>query len=730
MTPSLSGSAAAIEARRLTALRSYRVIDTVATPELGRLTALAAASLGVPMAWVALLDHDTCRRHACVGTTTTQVPRHGAPCAAAMAADEVFVVPDVTCDPRLSAGSSADWPENLRFFAGAALVTAAGDRLGALCIGDTEANATFSVEARQMLASFAALAMAHLDLRRSDVLNAASAGFAKASEYSFIAIDESGTITFVNPAGEALFGYEPGEMIGQDIEIIIPEPFRKAHKVGLARIASGCPTKLAGRTIELPGQRRDGSVFPMEFSMSIWEDRVGIGIGAIMRDISEWRARDAKLVQMAHHDKLTGLINRASFDEDLQTVLAGGRHATVMLLDLDGFKEVNDSLGHAIGDALLQAVAIRLPTCVGGTVTVARFAGDTFALLFPGSGDPLAAGTCAATILDTFQAPFEISGHTFHVSISIGVAIGTGPEITGDELVADADLALYRAKRDGRHCMRLFDPTLRSAIVARRALHDEVTRGLEASEFVLHYQPQVCLVNGRMIGVEALLRWQHPQRGLLLPGAFIETLEAHPLAATLGRWIVAEACRQSAAWRAAGLPPIRVAVNLFGSHLQEGSLAREVMSGLAQHGLPADALEIEVTERIALQADSTVLDPIRELHRLGVAIAFDDFGTGYASLSSLKRFPLNRLKIDRSFVRDILTDVHDAEIVRAILGMAHSFGLDVIAEGIETFEQQEILRRMGCREGQGYLYGKAMAPGAIAALLERKPPWRTVASAA
>ena len=689
------------ESRRLLVLRAYRVIENAAAG-LTHMTGLASASLGAPMAWISFVDHDSCWLQACVGTDLTRVDRAGSPCEVAVGGDDVFVVPDLALDPRFAKGLSSGPREGMRFYAGAPLITARGERLGALCIADIKPNLAFSHEQALTLRSFAALAMEHLDLRRSDFVNAATAGFAKAAEYSFLAIDGGGTITFVNPAGETLFGYAPGEMLGQDIDIIIPEPFREAHRRGLARIAAGGTSNLSGRTIELTAQRRDGTTFPIEFSMSVWEDRIGIGIGAI---------------------------NRAQFDEELQDALSAGRHATVMLLDLDGFKEVTDSLGHATGDALLQAVSIRLPSCVTARAIVARFAGDVFAVLMPGSGDPLKAGTRAAGILDAFQAPFQVSGHTFHVGLNIGIAIGAGRDMSGDDLIADADLALHRAKRDGRRCFRLFEPTMRSAVIARRALHDELTRGLEAAEFVMHYQPQVALATGKVIGVEALLRWQHPQRGLLLPGAFIDALEDHPLAASLGRWIIAEACRQAAAWRSAHLPPIRVAVNLFGSHLQEGTLAGEVMACLAHHHLPPDALEIEVTERIALQADDALLDPIRELHRQGVAIAFDDFGTGYASLSSLKRFPLTRLKIDRSFVSDILTNGHDAEIVRAILGMAQSFGLEVIAEGIETAEQESVLRRMGCSEGQGYLYGKAMTPHALATLVKQGVARRTLSAA-
>ena len=721
MTKHIPGLASTIEDQRLAALRSYRVVDAARIDGLERIAALACASLDVSRAWFAFLDADSCRQLGCVGNDRISMRQSTSPCEAVLTGRGAFVIPDLDADPWFTKVQFRPELSGLRFHAGAALTAARGDRIGVLCIADPTPRSTFSEGQLRLLESFAALAMEHLELRRAGFESAASMGFAKAAEYSFIAVDGKGAIAFVNPAGEALFGYSPGEMIGQEIDIIIPEPFREAHKVGLARIAAGCPSKLAGRTMELTAQHRDGTIFPIEFSMSVWNDAAGIGIGAIIRDISEWRERDARLVQMAHQDKLTSLASRAFFDEQLQAALSGGQSATVILLDLDGFEEVTDSLGSSTGEALLKAVAVRLPSCVGPDTVVARFGGDEFGLLLRGAEDPIAAERCAAGLLESFQMPFQVSGHTFHVGLSIGAAIGTGAETTGDDLVADADLALYQARRDGRRCFRLFDPTMRSAVVARRALHDDITRGLEASEFVLHYQPQVSLESGRLIGVEALLRWQHPQRGLLMPGVFIDAVEAHPLAVSLGRWIVAEACRQAALWRSQMLPPIRIGVNLFGSHLRDGTLAQEVMAALSEHRLEPGTLEIEVTERIALQADDSILDPIRELHGHGVAIAFDDFGTGYASLSSLKRFPLTRLKIDRSFVRDILTDRHDAEIVRAILAMAESFGLDVIAEGIETREQEAILREMGCREGQGYLYGKAIEPDAVARLVRQGP---------
>ncbi|TXM65113.1 EAL domain-containing protein [Methylobacterium sp. WL69] len=661
---------------------------------LARITALAAGCLGMPTAWVAL------------GTGRTRTIR-GA-----------FGFEDGT------AGAAA-----MRPCATAALVDAGGRRLGDLCVGararksrpqQSPIVAPLDPALAGRLDAFAGLVVDHLAREDRAATDGIARGLAGAAAYAFLAVDTAGTITFVNRATEILFDYAPGTMVGQDVEIIIPPSFRKMHGERFAGFVARAPSRLVGRTIELTAQRRDGTTLPIEFCLSTWTEDGRVGIGAMMRDISEWRARDDQLLRMAHHDGLTGLANRARFAERLATVLAQGHSATVMLLDLDGFKEVNDSLGHATGDALLQSVAVRLPLCVGADVTVARMGGDEFAILLGPCGDPRVAAVTATRILDVFQATFQISGHTFHVGLSLGVAIGHGPETDPEALIADADLALYQAKRDGRRCFRLFEPAMRAAVIARRTLHDELSHALAAGELVLHYQPQVAFDTGRVVGAEALLRWQHPRRGLLLPAVFLSALEAHPMATGIGRWIIDEACRQAAQWRAAGLPPLRVAINLFAAQLLAGTLAEDVKRSLATYRLPPSTLELEVTERIALRADDAVLEPIRALHAHGVAVAFDDFGTGYASLSSLKRFPLTRLKIDRSFVRDVLTDRHDAEIIRAILGMAQSFGLEVIAEGIEGPDQEAILRAMGCHEGQGYLYGKAMAPQDLATLIRER----------
>jgi EAL domain-containing protein (putative c-di-GMP-specific phosphodiesterase class I) len=289
---------------------------------------------------------------------------------------------------------------------------------------------------------------------------------------------------------------------------------------------------------------------------------------------------------------------------------------------------------------------------------------------------------------------------------------------SAEELIGNADLAMFRAKQEGKRRFRPFQPALRSALLSRLAMRAELHEAARDGEFVLHYQPQVALDTGRIIGAEALLRWQHPQRGLLLPGAFLSHLEDHPLALEVGHWIVDAACRQAALWRDAGHPFLKMGVNLFAAQVRSRTLASDVADALQRHRLAPEMLELEITETIVLSVDEADLDQFRSLHRQGVGIAFDDFGTGYASLSSLKRFPLTRLKIDRGFIRDLMAERHDAAVVRAIVQIGNDIGLDVIAEGIETRDQEARLLEMGCRHGQGYLYGKALPAPQLADLIQ------------
>jgi len=544
------------------------------------------------------------------------------------------------------------------------------------------------------------------------------AGFAENIEFALVVIDASRNISFVNKSAERMFGYDKAELVGQTLDLIIPARLRGAHNAGIARVASGTPSKLSGKTVEVSALRRDGSEFPIELSLSVWQGPNGVSMGGIIRDISERRQRDMRLYRLAHQDTLTGLPNRLQFDMQLEDALERGEATGLLLVDLDGFKKVNDTLGHATGDTLLQALAVRLPAALDANAMVARLGSDEFAVLLRGIDKPAAVAAAANSLLHSFEQPFEIGDHLLKLGVSIGGAVAPRDGGDSEELMASADLALYRARQQGGS-YRIFEPGMRNAVAVRRALQDELLRAIKAKEFVLHYQPQVCLESGRVLGAEALLRWKHPSRGLLAPADFLAVLETHSGALTVGNWILDEACRQSAAWRAQGFAPITMAVNLFAAQVNAGTLAETVTLTLSRHGLPANALELEVTETIALDYEERTLAPFRKLAKAGVGLAFDDFGTGHAALSTIKRFPLTVLKVDRSFVRDMLRDPQDAAIVRAVLGMANDMGLSVVAEGIETRAQEAALYAMGCRIGQGYLYSKALPAVDFENLLKR-----------
>jgi diguanylate cyclase (GGDEF)-like protein/PAS domain S-box-containing protein len=708
------------EQGRLDALASYRATDSALEARLDRIAHVAAELVRVPAAFISFVESDRQCLKARIGFDLRQTPRAGSFCAHTIMSDDVLVVPDATRDARFADSALVTGAPRLRFYAGAPLVTAAGHRLGALCVVDHVRRRISPVQKRA-LQRLASLAVDELELHRTAVARSAAIGLADSVGMGLLCVDAEGLITFSNHATEQLFGYSRAEMSGRKLDLIIPERLRGAHAAAVARAStghgSGPDSKLAGKPVEVTARRRDGSEFPAELFLSTWPGRDGIEMGATIQDITERRQRDANLHRLASCDALTGLANRVRFEERLEETTVGRRPATVILLDLDRFKSVNDSFGHTTGDTLLQALAIRLTRCFDQHATIARLGGDGFAVLLP-DADLAAAASAAAQLREAVAQPFSAGGHMLHLGASIGVACGPDHGGDADALLASADLALHRVKSEGGGAVRMFDAAMGDELAGQRALHDDLLRAVEAGEFVLHYQPQVMLEDGQVFGAEALLRWDHAERGLLLPGAFLSSLETHALAPRVGWWILDQACRQAAAWRESGLPAIRVGVNLFAAQLRSGDLVAKVDEALARHGLPPCALEIEITETIVLQQDDGALAPLRELYERGIGIAFDDFGTGYASLSMLKRFPLTRLKIDRSFVRDLLTVSHDAAIVTAVLAMGRGLGLEVIAEGVETPDQAARLRAMGCEAAQGFLYGRAVPAEAFARLLK------------
>lgn len=440
-----------------------------------------------------------------------------------------------------------------------------------------------------------------------------------------------------------------------------------------------------------------------------------------MRDITAQRAAQQKLYQLAHFDQLTGLANRVHFIARLEEAVTATAAAAVILLDLDGFKNVNDTAGHHAGDLLLRAAAQRVATCLPHQALAARWGGDEFAILVPAPGGMPPYDHLLRTIEAAFETPFTLLGRDVFLSMSIGVAVAPAHGRCADDLLQNADLALYQAKADGRGVSRVFSPALKQKVQGRIDLETDLRRAFAASEFEMHYQPQVLLAGGATLGAEALLRWRHPQRGLLAPLSFLQVLKTSPIAKAVGDWTLATSCAWAARCLRAG-KPARVAVNLFSAQIRAGGLLDTVRRCLEENELPPELLEIEITENTMLKGE-TVIDTLRELRKLGIGIAFDDYGTGYASLSMLTEYPLTRLKIDKTFVSR-LTERGDEAVVKAIVNLGHAFGLKVTAEGIETEEQARLVRALGCDEGQGYLYGRPLPGETLLARLgavERKP---------
>ncbi|MFE1601856.1 putative bifunctional diguanylate cyclase/phosphodiesterase [Methylobacterium sp. ID0610] len=434
----------------------------------------------------------------------------------------------------------------------------------------------------------------------------------------------------------------------------------------------------------------------------------------------------ASLRRQAETDGLTGLCNRRGFARAIGSLSDPGDHAAMLMIDLDGFKTVNDTFGHDAGDDLIRQAGQRLEACLGTSGIAARMGGDEFAILLPHLREPAAADRTAEAILRSLADPFRIGDQDLHLGASIGVAVTQAGEAVSDDLLTRADMALYEAKRSGRHCHRPFRPEMRRTLLAATARQRELPRALAAGEFELHYQPQLQLRDCAVVGAEALLRWRHPELGLLAPADFLAPLRSSAHAPAVSRWVLRTACAQAAAWRGSGLGELRIAVNLFSREFHSAHLVDEVRAALAETGLPAAALELEITEDLILQHGDGLIPTLRALRAMGAGLAVDDYGTSTASLSLLNRCPVTRLKIDRSLVQAVTGSEQDRAVVRSILALGRSFDLAVLAEGIETEATLRTLAAEGCQEGQGYLLGRPLPAEIFAArcrAAERRDGW-------
>src|SRR3954453_4580168 len=529
---------------------------------------------------------------------------------------------------------------------------------------------------------------------------------------------------YVNPAFERISGYAREETVGQTpCALLMPEGEDARYEAVQRVIAGG----QAWHGI-LTARRKDGRLFQQEATLSPVREASGTisHFVAVKRDITDRLRAEARVRHLAHHDPLTDLPNRALFhDRLLQALSEGRRHGeqtALLLLDLDRFKDVNDTLGHDAGDALLLEVGRRLLACTREGDTVARLGGDEFALILPRLGSGAAAATVAAKVEEVLAFPVIHAGYSVHVGASVGVTVSPGDGEEPGQLLKNADIALYRAKAEGRGTHRFFAPEMRRRVERRRELEDELRLGLGRGELVPFYQPEVRLADGRLAGIEVLARWRHPTRGLVPPEEFLAVAEEAGLGPAVGGLILRAAVAQARAWRDAGLAAGWLAVNLSAPQLRGGGLARTVRAVLAEAGLAPGSLMVEVTEGVFLGRDAgLVAAELGELHAAGVTVALDDFGTGYASLAHLRRFPVDVLKIDRSFVRDVPDDPEGAAIVGAVIGLGHSLGMRVVAEGVEDEGQLAWLRLQGCDYAQGHLFAPALPADAAAAYLARQP---------
>jgi len=539
-----------------------------------------------------------------------------------------------------------------------------------------------------------------------------SATVIEGSSEGILITDRETYILSVNPAFCRITGYAEAEVLGRTPKIFQSDhhnaDFYHAMWVSILTLGSWQG--------EIWNRARDGRVFPEWLMISVVRDEQGavthyIGI---FTDISERKASEARIRHLAEHDALTSLPNRVLLNDRLGDAIVKAQRAyqkiALLVLDLDRFKNINDSLGHQVGDQLLQSVAERILRVVHVGDTVSRPGGDEFMLLLSEITSADDAARVAERLLAVLAQPYLIDGHELVVTASIGISIYPDDGTDMQTLIRSADTAMYHSKESGRDAYHFFTPEMNVRVFERMSLEHSLRHALEHQEFLLHYQPQIDIDSRRIIGMEALVRWQHSLEGLVPPAKFIPVAEDCGLILALGAWVLKEACRQNRAWQEKGLPALPVAVNISALQFRQKLFAETVDQALAASGLSPDCLELELTESVMMHAAERNIELLQAIRHVGVKVSIDDFGTGYSSLSYLKRLPIDKLKIDQAFVRDIATDADDAAIIGAIIGLARNMKLKVIAEGVENQAQLDFLRRSGCTEIQGYFFSRPLPP--------------------
>ena len=572
--------------------------------------------------------------------------------------------------------------------------------------------------------------------RMEDALRASEARFRSVFDHSAVGIallETDGRVVAVNPALQQFLGYNADELMNRKMYQLVPEDDAGDLASTLSAIADGAIPDI---TIEQRYTRRDGEIAWAALTMSRAHDRFNgesLGIIAMVQDIGTRKTLEARLTHQASHDPLTNLPNRALFKQRLELALQRARqrdHVVVMFLDVDNFKAVNDGSGHGAGDQLLVVAAARLLNATRGSDTVARFGGDEFAILLENVRDDDEARIVAERITRTMHQPIHVGNESVVTGVSIGIARPHSESDGADEVLRNADVAMYSAKGSGKGRYQFFEPAMHTAVVDRVELEADLRRAASspASAFVLHYQSLVQLDTGTVVGVEALLRWNHRRRGELQPADFITVAEETGLIVPIGRWVLREACTQAFAWWH-DMPEdahMSVAVNVSGRQLQNASFVSDVAEALADSGLPPSRLVLEITETVIMQRTEIIMQRLRELKDLGVHLAIDDFGTGYSSLSYLQQFPIDIIKIDKAFIEGMDRDPAGAALTRTIIGLGWTLGLSTVAEGVEHSSQRETLAQLGCAVGQGFLFARPVAAAGVSELISRPIPPREI----
>ncbi|HEX7521988.1 MAG TPA: EAL domain-containing protein [Acidimicrobiia bacterium] len=529
-----------------------------------------------------------------------------------------------------------------------------------------------------------------------------------------IVFQDPGTATYVSPAFERVMGLVPEADFFRSGNSIHPDDIDRTTAFFAEVLATpGEPIWTEARLRDVNG---DWHWFEVGMTNRHADPNVE-GIVANLRDVTERKLFEEQLSYQAYHDSLTGLPNRAAFLQRLETAIGGERDEdtsiAVLFLDVDRFKLVNDSLGHEVGDRLLIEVADRLRSSLRPGDTVARFGGDEFTILLTGLYEPDAAVRVAERILDQLRAPVAVGSRELFITSSIGIVFTSDPEHAGD-LLREADLAMYLAKEKGRARWELFDKKSAPAVVERLELEGDLWRAVDEGELVVHFQPEVSLDGGEVVAVEALVRWNHPERGMLLPASFIPFAEESSLILAVDRFVLRRSCLQAKEWQSrADAPPLRVSINLSPRFVRQMDAGDDIMSIVRETGVDPHNIQLEITERTALTDEQRTVETLNALREYGIKVAIDDFGTGYSSLSYLKRFPIDTLKLDKSFVDGICSLETDAAIVEAVITMGHALGMRITAEGVERPEQAARLRQLGCDTAQGFLFAHALAPDAV-----------------